>query len=241
MTNTIPKVLLVEDDPNLGLILKDYLDLKGYAVDLRENGEDGLAQFQKEQYDICLFDIMMPKMDGFTLIRQVRQLDQSTPVIFITARSMNQDKIEGFKLGADDYLTKPFSMEELQLRIEAVLRRTASAPNPKADRTKFELGNLSFDFHHQILKNPEGEQRLTSKESSLLKLLCDYQNDLMPREYALKLIWNEDNYFTARSMDVYITKLRKYLKLDPRIEIKNVHGKGYKLISPESEVTQLSS
>jgi len=235
----IPNILLVEDDPNLGFILKEYLDMKGYSVDLCSNGEEGWEKFNDEKYDICLLDVMMPKMDGFSLIRLIRQKDQNVPVIFITARSMSQDKIEGFKLGADDYLTKPISMEELQVRIDAILRRVQQSGSAPVRKSQYEIGEYFFDFDAQILRRTNQTQRLTSKEASLLKLLLDFQDSLLAREYALKLIWKEDNYFTARSMDVYITKLRKFLSDDPTLEIKNIHGKGYRLIK-KSENAEMS-
>ena len=234
----IPNILLVEDDPNLGFILKEYLDLKGYSVDLCSNGEEGWTRFNENQYDVCLLDVMMPKMDGFSLIRLIRQKDQNVPVIFITARSMSQDKIEGFKLGADDYLTKPISMEELQVRIDAILRRVQQQVGPGGSERKvvYDIGLYQFDYDQQTLRRGTNIQKLTSKESSLLKLLLDFQDTILAREYALKLIWKEDNYFTARSMDVYITKLRKYLNEDPNLEIKNIHGKGYRLIKKSEPI-----
>ncbi|MCL4141564.1 UNVERIFIED_CONTAM: hypothetical protein GTU68_044555 [Idotea baltica] len=233
MPTEIHKVLLVEDDANLGALLKEYLDFKGFNVTYCSDGELGLEAFNKDVFSICILDVMMPKMDGFTLAKNIRSKDKDTPILFLTAKSMKEDKIEGFKIGADDYMTKPFSMEELQLRMDAILRRIHKS-KPANNGEPFQIGDFSFDYNQQILTTSGGEEKhLTTKECALLKMLCESMNDVMLRENALKAIWNEDSYFTARSMDVYITKLRKYLKSDTRIEIKNIHGKGYKLISKE--------
>ncbi len=225
------KLLLAEDDPNLGLLLKEYLFIKGYEVTLCENGEVAWDAFNRGEYDFCVLDVMMPKLDGFSLARNIRQINDEVPILFLTAKSMKQDKIEGFKIGGDDYLTKPFSMEELQLRIDAILRRIQAGTKNKHEQNEFEFGIFHFDHKLQVLKHNESEIKLTSKESDLLKMLAENINDVMEREEALKKIWRESNYFTARSMDVYITKLRKYLKVDPTVEIKNIHGKGYRLIT----------
>lgn len=230
MTNKI-KLLLAEDDPNLGILLKEYLLIKGYDVTLCLDGEEAWDFFNKAEFDFCILDVMMPKLDGFSLARNIRQVNEEVPIVFLTAKSMKEDKVEGFKIGADDYLTKPFSMEELQLRIDAILRRYRSGVKVKKEQNEFEFGIFHFDHKLQVLKFEDGEIRLTSKESDLLKMLCENINDVMEREDALKRIWRESNYFTARSMDVYITKLRKYLKVDPSLEIKNIHGKGYRLIT----------
>lgn len=236
--NNKPRILLAEDDPNLGLLLREYLTIKGLDVKLCEDGQVAWEAFESGDYDICILDVMMPRMDGFTLARKIRENNQEIPILFLTAKSMKEDRIEGFKIGADDYITKPFSMEELQLRINAILRRYQTASQPKKEQSKFDFGTFHFDHKLQILTHVDGnETRLTSKEADLLKMLCENINDVMEREQALKRIWRESNYFTARSMDVYITKLRKYLKADPAVEIKNIHGKGYRLIAEEKTAT----
>ncbi len=223
------KLLLAEDDENLGLLLKEYLIAKGYDVDLFPDGEVAYKGFMKGHYDICVLDVMMPKKDGFTLAKDIRIVNADIPVLFLTAKNMKEDVLEGFKLGADDYMTKPFSMEELILRIEAILRRT-SHDNQASAQQVFTLGRFTFDTLKQILSEGDNAVKLTTKESDLLKLLCQNQNKILERNYALKSIWIDDNYFNARSMDVYITKLRKHLKAEESVEIINVHGKGYKLI-----------
>lgn len=223
------KLLLAEDDENLGLLLKEYLVAKGYEADLYPDGEAAYKGFMREHYDICVFDIMMPKKDGFTLAKDVRIVNADIPIIFLTAKNLKDDVLEGFKLGADDYITKPFSMEELILRIEAILRRTSQETQANAQAV-FTLGRFTFDTRKQLLIDGEDAVKLTTKESDLLKLLCQNANKVLERNYALKSIWIDDNYFNARSMDVYITKLRKHLKDEPTVEIINVHGKGYKLI-----------
>lgn len=223
------KLLLAEDDENLGLLLKEYLVAKGYDAELYPDGEAAYKGFMKEHYDICILDIMMPKKDGFTLAKDIRIVNAEIPVIFLTAKNLKEDVLEGFKLGADDYITKPFSMEELILRIEAILRRTTHE-NQGATQQVFNLGKFTFDTRKQTLAADEVVVKLTTKESDLLKLLCQNANKVLERNYALKSIWIDDNYFNARSMDVYITKLRKHLKEEPTVEIINVHGKGYKLI-----------
>ncbi len=227
----MPKILLAEDDPNLGLLLKEYLVIKGYEVKLCENGEVAWETFQIGDFDMCILDVMMPKMDGFTLATNIRELNTQVPILFLTAKAMKDDKIKGFKIGADDYITKPFSMEELQLRMDAILRRFQANTKAQSTQTNFEFGIFKFDHKLQVLKYESEEIRLTSKEADLLKMLCENINDVLERDIALKRIWRESTYFTARSMDVYITKLRKYLKVDPTIEIKNIHGKGYRLIT----------
>jgi len=228
----MPKILLLEDDPNLGLIVQEHLQMNDYEVTLVVNGEDGLAALDKEKYDLCLVDIMMPKMDGFTFARRVREKDSSTPLIFLTAKSLKEDKIKGFQIGCDDYITKPFSVEELLLRIQAVLKRTGGTEK-NISQTFFEIGEFSFDSKRQILKYKDNKYNLTSKESELLRLLCINQDRVLQRETALKKIWGSESYFDGRSMDVFISKLRKYLKEDGRIEIINIHGKGFKLIVSE--------
>lgn len=223
------KILLAEDDENLGSLLREYLIAKNFKTNLFVNGELALDGFKKEKYDICILDVMMPKMDGFTLAREIKKINVNVPFIFLTAKSLKDDVIEGFSLGADDYMTKPFSMEELLFRIKAILRR--SNHNNKSDSNeKYIIGEYEFDSQKQILKHADKEHKLTTKESDLLKLLCNNMNNVLERNFALKTIWQEDSYFNARSMDVYITKLRKYLKEDSSIQILNIHGKGYKLI-----------
>jgi DNA-binding response OmpR family regulator len=223
------KLLLAEDDENLGLLLKEYLVAKGYDANLYPDGEAAYKGFMREHYDICILDIMMPKKDGFTLAKDIRIVNPDIPVIFLTAKNMKEDVLEGFKLGADDYITKPFSMEELIMRIEAILRRTSQESLSNAQPV-FNLGRYIFDTRKQTLALGDEVVKLTTKESDLLKLLCQNANKILERNYALRSIWIDDNYFNARSMDVYITKLRKHLKDEPTVEIINVHGKGYKLI-----------
>lgn len=227
MENKEHKILLAEDDENLGMLLSEYLLAKGYNTTLAPNGEDAYNAFVAGKYDICIFDVMMPKKDGFTLAREIRMLNTEVPIVFLTAKTMKDDILQGFKAGADDYLTKPFSMEELLLRIEAILRRTSGSSQVQET---YLLGKYKFDTQKQQLTIGEEAIKLTTKESELLKLLCANANKVLERNIALKTIWVDDNYFNARSMDVYITKLRKHLKEDPSVEIINVHGKGYKLV-----------
>jgi DNA-binding response OmpR family regulator len=222
------RVLLLEDDPNLGLIVQEHLQMNGFDVDLCANGEIGLARFDREHYAICLVDVMMPRMDGFTFAREVRRRDRDIPLIFLTAKSLKEDKIEGFRIGCDDYITKPFSVEELLLRIQAVLRR-AGGTTAEDTRTKFTVGNYSFDSVLRVLRGTSEERRLTPKEADLLRLLCVHQGKTLDRDLALREIWGEESYFNARSMDVFVSKLRKYFKDDPRIEISSIHGVGFRL------------
>ncbi|MFW5753538.1 MAG: response regulator transcription factor [Marinilabiliaceae bacterium] len=221
------KILLTEDDENLGMLLREYLEAKGYETDLLPDGEQGYDAFMNKKYDVCIFDVMMPKKDGFTLAKEIRMVNTEVPIIFLTAKSMKEDIFQGFKIGADDYIAKPFSMEELLFRIEAILRRTKGS---LANQEVFQLGKYKFDTQKQQLIDDEKVVKLTTKESELLKLLCNNANKVLERNFALKTIWVDDNYFNARSMDVYITKLRKHLKDEPNVEIINVHGKGYKLV-----------
>ena len=225
------KVLLAEDDENLGSLLREYLNAKNYRTQLYPDGVQALEAFQQEDFDLCIIDIMMPKMDGFTLAKEIRKLNSSTPFIFLTAKTMQEDVIEGFSLGADDYMTKPFSMEELLYRIKAILRRTSPEEESEKNRDLFDIGKYTFDANKQLLTIDGNTRKLTTKEAELLRLLCNNKNQMLDRNYALRTIWEDDSYFNARSMDVYITKLRKYLKEDPNIQILNVHGKGYKLIA----------
>jgi DNA-binding response OmpR family regulator len=224
------KILFCEDDENLGTLLREYLQVKGYNTDLFPDGDAGYKGFIKDTYDLCILDVMMPKKDGIALAREIRAINQSIPIIFLTAKTLKEDILEGFKAGADDYLTKPFSMEELLLRIEAILRRVRG--KKIKDVSSYTVGKYTFDLQKQTLTLGGEITRLTTKECELLSLLCAHVNDVLERNYALKTIWVEDNYFNARSMDVYITKLRKLLKDDPNIEIINIHGKGYKLVVP---------
>lgn len=229
------RILLVEDETNLGNLLKEYLNAKGYDAVLCTNGQEGFDTFVKQKFDICILDIMLPIKDGYTLAKEIRQADKFIPIIFLTAKSLPDDKIEGFKSGADDYLTKPFNMEELLFRIKAVLKRSSSVLGVTDEEGNFIIGNYSFDSTKQILRLAQNERKLTSKESELLRLLALNMNKTLDRNFALKTIWQDDSYFNARSMDVYITKLRKYLKEDERIEILNVHGKGFKLLVNNAE------
>jgi two-component system, OmpR family, response regulator len=230
MDNIKTKVLLAEDDKNLGSVLTSYLEAKGYPTTLCVNGQEAYLKFEKEPFDFVIIDVMMPIKDGFTLAKEIRETDKKIPILFLTAKSMQEDKLKGFALGADDYLTKPFSMEELLMRIKAIIRRTTESKALETSRNIYEIGKLQFDYNRQLLRYADEEQKLTSKESELLKMLCHNVNKVLDRSEALKEIWSDDSYFNARSMDVYVTKLRKYLKADPDVELINVHGIGFKLI-----------
>ncbi len=223
------KILLTEDDPNLGILLQEYLEAKGYQTDLAKNGEEGLRFFFDKQYDLCILDVMMPKKDGFSLAKEIRMKDAQIPIIFLTAKSMQEDTIQGFKAGADDYMTKPFSMEELLLRMKAILRRIhkQELENPIF---LYEIGKYIFNAQQHTLQIEDKISKLTTKEAELLKLLCQNKNQAVNRSFALKLIWGDDSYFNARSMDVYVTKLRKHLREDTSIQLMNMHGEGFKLI-----------
>ena len=223
-------ILLCEDDENLGMLLREYLQAKGYDTELCLDGEAGYKAFMKGHFDMCVLDVMMPKKDGFQLAEEIRQQNTEVPIIFLTAKNLKEDIIKGFKIGADDYLTKPFSMDELVFRIEAIMRRVRGKKSQSV--TQYRIGKYHFDTQRGVLSFEGVQTKLTTKESELLALLCAYANEVLQRELALKTIWIDDNYFNARSMDVYITKLRKHLKQDPTIEINNVHGKGYRLIVP---------
>jgi DNA-binding response OmpR family regulator len=222
-------ILLVEDDKNLAYVLTDYLSMSGYLVQHAEDGVAGLELFKNGKFDICILDVMMPLKDGFTLAEEIRVINELVPIIFLTAKAMKEDKIKGFKSGGDDYLTKPFSTEELSLRIEAILRRTRHSLLNGEQESIYELGSYTFDYSNQILKGPSGEKRLTKKEAEVLRLLCINMNKILRREIALKMIWGEDDYFMGRSMDVYITKLRKFLSEDPKVNITNIHRTGFML------------
>lgn len=223
------KLLVVEDDPNLGQILTEYLEIKGYAPVLCTDGEAGFEAFREGRFDFCILDIMLPKKDGFSLAKDIRSIDKEIPIVFLTAKSLKEDTIKGLKIGADDYITKPFSMEELMLRITAILRRTETN-NPEIELKELSFGKFLLEHNQQILKSPTATHRLTSKENDLLKLLCLNANQILDRSVALKLIWKDDSYFNARSMDVYIAKLRKLLKEDDSVQILTIHGQGFKLV-----------
>ena len=227
------KIMLCEDDENLGMLLREYLQAKGFSAELYPDGEAGYRAFMKQKYDICILDVMMPKKDGFTLAQEIRQANADVPIIFLTAKQLKEDILEGFKIGADDYITKPFSMEELVFRVEAILRRVRGKKNKES--SVYRVGNFTFDTQKQLLTIGDKQTKLTTKENELLALLCSHANEILQRDFALKTIGIDDSYFNARSMDVYITKLRKHLKDDPQIEIINIHGKGYKLIIPNEE------
>ncbi|HWY37525.1 MAG TPA: response regulator transcription factor [Bacteroidia bacterium] len=224
------KILLAEDDGNLGTLLQEYLEAKNYSVKLAKNGKEGYDLFCKQDYDLCLLDVMMPLKDGFTLAKEIRVSNKNIPIIFLTAKSMKEDTIEGFNAGADDYMTKPFSMEELLVRIQAILRRSMKSQAVENDKAEFSIGKYVFNAETQTLKYGEDSFKLTTKEAQLMRLLALNKNDVVDRSFTLKTIWHDDNYFNSRSMDVYITKLRKYLKHDQKVEIVNVHGKGFKLL-----------
>jgi DNA-binding response OmpR family regulator len=226
------KILLVEDDRNFGDVLKSYLEMHDFEVDHAADGEAGLATFKTGTYDLCIFDVMMPKKDGFTLAKDVRELDKTTPIIFLTAKSLKEDVLEGFKIGADDYITKPFNSEELLYRVRAILKRSAKEDDPQEDIKEFNIGIYHFNYPLRILTNTKEEstEKLSPKEAHLLRMFCLKKNDVLERSEALTKIWGQDNYFTARSMDVFVTKLRKYLSDDNALEIANIHGNGFRLI-----------
>ncbi len=223
-------VLLAEDDRNLGNILKNYLDAKGYSTTLCVNGQEAVEMFGKKEIDFVILDIMMPVKDGFAAAKEIRAMNRKVPMLFLTAKTLQEDKLKGFEAGADDYITKPFSMEELLMRMHAILRRSDEGGKAAGNDNVFTVGKYTFDFDRQVLAIEGREQKLTSKEAGLLRLLCVNANEVLDRSVALIQIWNDDSYFNARSMDVYIVKLRKYLKEDPGVELINVHGVGFKLV-----------
>jgi len=232
------KILLVEDDQNFGDVLKSYLEMNDFDITLATDGEMGFQKFSEGDYDVCIFDVMMPKKDGFTLAKEVREQDKEVPIIFLTAKTLKEDVLQGFKIGADDYITKPFNSEELLLRLQAILRRSQSAPDPKEDETEFVIGKYNFNYPLRILSyngDEPGQEKLSPKEAHLLRMFCMKMNEVLPRSEALEKIWGEDNYFTARSMDVFVTKLRKYLAKDNSIEIVNIHGNGFRLIDKSTD------
>ena len=227
-----PKILLVEDDPNLSLVLQDYLEMLNFDITLCRNGKEGFEVFRNGRFNLCILDIMMPVMDGFTLAEEIRKINETVPIVFLTAKSLKEDRIKGFRLGCDDYIMKPFSTEELSLRIQAILKRcmtqTAAMAKKEAEAI-YQIGKYTFDHKNLVLKIGKEERVLTRKENALLKLLYEHRNQLLTREIALKSVWGNDDYFIGRSMDVFIAKLRKYLQDDNTINIINVHGTGFKL------------
>jgi DNA-binding response OmpR family regulator len=228
------KILLCEDDTNLGMVLKNYLELNDYDVILERDGRLGLAAFQREKFDICLLDVMMPHMDGFTLAEEIRDVDPDIPLFFLSAKTMKEDIIQGYKLGADDYITKPFDSDVLMHKIRAILKRNEEL-NKEAENMEFDLGAFHFNPKLRELVIGDKKQTLSPKENELLRMLAEHKNDLLPREKALKKIWGSDTYFNGCSMDVYIAKLRKYLKEDEKLEIVNIHGNGFRLVEQETQ------
>ena len=225
------RILLVEDDPNFGTVLKDYLSLNDYKVTLAKDGLEGLIMFKNDDFDLCILDVMMPRKDGFSLAKDIRSTNSEVPIIFLTARTMKEDVLKGYQSGGDDYLNKPFDSEVLLYKIKAILQRKETEQTIEEDVFEYKIGKFEFNSKLRHLSFDGGEvQKLSPKESKLLKLLATHKNDLMPRELALTKIWRDDNYFTSRSMDVYIAKLRKYLKPDPHVEILNIHGEGFRLV-----------
>lgn len=231
MKNDNKKILIVEDDSNFGNILKEYLSLNDYNITLAKNGIEGFEKFKKEEYDLCILDVMMPYKDGFTLAKEIREVNEIVPIFFLSAKHLKEDVLKGFKLGADDYLTKPFDSEVLLAKIKAILNRS-KAPNSLAnDAFEFAFSDFYFNSKLRFLKYKNEEPvKLSPKENQLLRLLVIHLNDLLPREVALNKIWRDDNYFTSRSMDVYIAKLRKYLSVDDKVQILNIHGEGFRLV-----------
>jgi len=227
------KVLLVEDDTNFGQVLKNYLELNDFVVELARDGILGLAAFRREKFDICLLDVMMPNMDGFTLAEEIRNVDPDIPLFFLSAKSMKEDILNGYKLGADDYITKPFDSEILLQKIKAVLKRNQEQQEKQHAQIEFHIGSYHFNSKLRTLQHAGESHTLSPKENELLTMLAEYRNDLLPREAALKRIWGSDTYFNGRSMDVYIAKLRKYLKDDDKVEIVNIHGNGFRLVAPD--------
>jgi DNA-binding response OmpR family regulator len=225
------KILLVEDDQNFGIVLRDYLTLNDFEVTLAKNGMEGFEKFKKDNFDLCILDVMMPYKDGYTLAKEIREKNKDVPLVFLTAKSMKEDVIKGYKVGADDYLNKPFDSDVLLMKIKAIIQRKASENKNEPVKFEFQIGKFLLNSKLRFLKFDDNEPiKLSPKESDLLKMMAIYENDLMPRELALTKIWREDNYFTSRSMDVYIAKLRKYLKEDPSVEILNIHGEGFRLV-----------
>ena len=222
------KILLVEDDASLGFVIQDQLKSKGYKAHLARDGKEGLQMFNDNTYHLCVLDVMMPKKDGFSLAQDIRKMNDQIPILFLSAKSLTEDRIKGFQVGGDDYLTKPFSQEELLLRIKSLLKRVDIVIESD-NKTFFELGLFTFDSENLQLTGKETEKKLTKKEAQILKLLVQHQNKVLSREIVLNSVWGNDDYFVGRSLDVFITKLRKYLKEDEAISIKNIHGVGFKL------------
>lgn len=239
MTPTNNRILLVEDDQNFGDVLRSYLEMHDFDVTLATDGVSGWESFRRGSFNLCIFDVMMPRKDGFTLAKEVRESDEKMPIIFLTAKAMKEDVLKGFKIGADDYITKPFNSEELLYRIQAILKRSEPDVDPRDEIKEFTIGKYHFNFPLRILtfsdNGTESKDKLSPKEAQLLRMFCVYMNDILPRSEALTKIWGEDNYFTARSMDVFVTKLRKYLKEDSNIEIVNIHGNGFQLLVKSAE------
>jgi len=231
------KILLVEDDPNFGTVLKDYLAMNDYDVTHAKNGMEGFEKFKKDDFDLCILDVMMPYKDGFTLAKEIREKNQEIPIIFLTAKAMKEDVLKGYKVGADDYLNKPFDSEVLLMKIKAIMQRKATDNVSDSKQFEFQIGDLHLNSKLRFLTYINEEPiKLSPKENELLRLLALHENDLMPRELALTKIWRDDNYFTSRSMDVYIAKLRKYLKKDPKVEILNIHGEGFRLVVKNQDI-----
>lgn len=224
-----PKILLVEDDLNFGNVLKNYLELNDYDVTLCRDGVEGKESFLKNKYDLCILDVMMPKKDGFMLAEEIRMNNKEIPIIFLTAKTMKEDVLRGFRIGADDYLTKPFDSDVLLHKLKAILKRSTDT-DIAFNQSEFKIGKYKFNYEHRLIVNDGNQQKLSPKEAELLRMLCTHINDVLPRDKTLKTIWGDDNYFTARSMDVFITKLRKYFKDDPNIDIINIHSKGFKMV-----------
>ncbi len=224
------KILLVEDDPNFGKVLKNYLELNDYIVELARDGILGLAAFRREKYDLCILDVMMPNLDGFSLAEEIRNIDLDVPLFFLTAKNMKDDILNGYRLGADDYILKPFDSEILLSKIKAILKRNAEAAEKQPESFEFQIGKFQLNSKLRELKIGDTKHVLSPKENDLLRMLAEHINDLLPREHALKKIWGSDTYFNGRSMDVYIAKLRKYLKDDENVEIVNIHGNGFRLL-----------
>lgn len=223
-----PKILLVEDDTSLGFVISDHLKSLGYKVTLCGDGVEALKRFNETEYHLCVFDVMMPKKDGFTLAKEIRQMNTEIPILFLTAKSMMEDKLAGFKSGGDDYLTKPFNFDELEMRVMALLKRVNVQPL-NAESTVYQLGKLTFDAEQHTIVSKDFQKTLTKKENQILKILCKHINNVVAREIVLNAVWGQDDYFVGRSLDVFITKIRKYLKEDEQVQIVNVHGVGFKL------------
>ena len=232
MISKSKQILLVEDDVNFGTVLRDYLQLNGYKVVLARNGLEGFEKFKKNEFDICILDVMMPYKDGFTLAKEIRSNDKSIPIVFLTAKSMKEDVLKGYKIGADDYLTKPFDAEILLKKLEVLIQRTEKSVQKSKPKSRIVIGDFIFNPRLRTLTyKKDTPTNLSPKENQLLLMLVETQNDLLSRNKALEEIWNDDNYFTSRSMDVYIVKLRKYLRQDTSVEIANIHGEGFRLIT----------